>query len=654
MSRRIEVSSGCARRCTSCVACRPDQPDTAIDAARALAGVDELVLGGGDATRWPHLHQLLEENLARPRPQRLWIEAPAASLTTAVLAGLARRGLHGVRVYIEAAGEQMCRALGVGDGEKAIADAEAAGLVSEARVAVRPRTFRIAAPLAARLRPRTVWLEIVRQDRDAQPSTIPHAAVERLLLASPNLRFASHRLRGAGYLPPCVMPEAWRRDPSIWRSTFDEGCAPNQVLPACAACSLADRCTFSDGGALSDEATSMATPVARQAPMRRIDERPVPEVITSRRGPLPVVCSEPWTTMELSDPDGRVRQCGGNWTEGDRGNIFQDSLIDIWNGPGYQEARRVMAGGQLGDLCRPVCIRLHDGKLHERELRIQQGTPRFVENQLLLAEEMAERREVMRSLPLHMTISPSTYCNYDCIFCDFGRTPRRDMPESVWDELPRFLPTLKTLTLLGGEPLASPRVWHFLRELDTDLYPDVRIDIFTNGALMTDKALRQIRKCSLGEVTVSLNAGTDEIYRQVERGIDLASVMENVDALIRYRSEQPFWFGITLSFIVQSQNAHTMIAFGELAHARNLHIRLVALNVQNFFELNFYRDPEEVVRVIAHVDEFGRWAARVRPEWLPQVAAVREAILGEARRRQADELIPLRRRANSMPLKLVR
>ena len=105
---------------------------------------------------------------------------------------------------------------------------------------------------------------------------------------------------------------------------------------------------------------------------------------------------------------------------------------------------------------------------------------------------------------------------------------------------------------------------------------------------------------------------------------------------------------------MQSDSAHTLIPFGELAHRRNLHIRLVALNVQNFFELNFYRNPEEVTRVVGHVDAFGEWARRVRPEWLPQVSAVRAAIVGEAARRQGEELIQLRRGEHSMPLRLVR
>jgi molybdenum cofactor biosynthesis enzyme MoaA len=291
-----------------------------------------------------------------------------------------------------------------------------------------------------------------------------------------------------------------------------------------------------------------------------------------------------------------------------------------------------MGRATLTDLCHPICTRLYDGVLHEKKLRIQEGSEPFVRNQLLLAEEMAERQDILTALPLHLTLFPSSYCNYNCVFCEYGRAPRVDMPDRVWDELPLFLPALKTLTLLGGEPFASPRVWEFLRTFDETRYPDVRVDIFTNGALITEKALQKIRSACLGEITISLNAGTGEVYDSLERGTaTLEQVVANVDALMRFRDRYPWWFGITLSMIVMRENAHTLIPFGQLALERNLHIRLVGLNIKNFPELDFYRDAEAVKRVVGHVDEFIDWAQRVgRADYVRQGRNAREAVLGEA------------------------
>jgi MoaA/NifB/PqqE/SkfB family radical SAM enzyme len=511
-------------------------------------------------------------------------------------------------VQIEAAGAAMARALRVGDGEDAIARAEAAGLRTAARLCVRPRTFGIVAPLAERLRPREVVLEIARQDFVGPPQPIPAHAVDKVLRAADNVVFAAHRLRGAGYLPPCVLPEAWTARPAIWQKTFGPQQAPNTLLRACATCALADRCQFDDAGA--------------------------PEVI----------CTTPWTTMEIVDPNGRVRQCCSTWTSGDRGNVHASSLAGVWNGDGYRAARRVMSGGSTEALCNPICSRLHDHRYAERRFEIQRGSPRFVENQLLLAEDIAERREVVRGRPLYLAVCPSTYCNYDCIMCDYGRTRRRDLPDAIWDELPEYLPTLRQLTLLGGEPLANPHTWKFLRAFDAESYPDASLDLVTNGSLLTEAALAQIPRAALGDVTISLNAGTPEVYEAVQRGVSLDAVLANVDALMRYRAARPWWFGITLAFVVQPASAHTLLEFGAIAHARGLRVRLTALNPAHHDDLDFYRDPDAVARVLEHIDRFCAFAERARPEWLDEARAVRRALVEESAARQSHPAVAVRPR----------
>ena len=648
MDKRLVVSASCATRCPSCTGCHPDAPEATLDQARALGEASDLFLGGGDATRWPHLATLLAENAARPTPQRIWIEAPASSFTTAVLGALASGKAHGIRVLIEGVGEKMTRLMRVGDGEKVIADAESRGLATEVRLAVRPKTFPIIVPLARRLRPRRVWLEIIRQDWSGPAVTMPALPIDQTMLTSPNVEFAAHRLSHTGYLPPCVLAKTWSVRSGAWRATLGERPTPNRALPICDVCALNRRCQWNDAGALSDEARAEAKPIANLRERRRATELPVPEIIVKRRPETEVVCVTPWTTIEIVDPDGKARQCCSTWTAGDRGVVLGSSMLEVWNGPGYQEARRTMASASLDDLCMPICSRLHDRKFEEKRFKIQSGSDVFVKNQILLADEIAQRREILAALPLRLAICPSTYCNYNCIMCDHGRSPRRDLPESIWEELPRFLPTLQSLTLLGGEPLANPHTWQFLRSFDVEKYPDASLDLVTNGSLLNEHALKHIQKCALGDVIISFNAGTAEAYERVQRGIQLEQVLKNVDALIRFRESRPWWFGITLSFVIQPAAAHTLIAFGEIAHARNLRIRLMALNPENHEGLDFYEDPDEVARVLEHVDRFIAWVTEVRPEWLPEVLAARTAVVGEAASRTARPaaLVTLRRSAS--------
>lgn len=639
---RLAVMPRCATPCAACDACAPDGRAASLDEARRLLDRREILLGGGDATQWPALAPFLAEARALPEPPRVWIEAPAASLSPERLRALRAAGVHGVLVQIEGVGEKLLRAMRAGDGERAIADAEAAGLETQARVIARPATFPMIGPLAQRLAPRTVWLELVRSDWGKDPIPMFAGPISRLLLACPNVCFSGHRSVERGYLPPCALPAVWAARPTAFRTTLRDGDTAegpaNDALPACGSCALRTRCRFSDRGALpaggvaggeAPELEPIRDPILPWTRMRTTQQQVPAAIVARRRGPE-VICTTPWTTMEVVDPDGFVRQCCSTWTVGTRGNVHDASLGAIWNGPGYQLARRQMIGADHGALCQPICSRLHDRKDDEAAFRIQTGSEAFVSNQLLIAEDVAERREIVRSKPLRLAICPSTYCNYDCIMCDLGRTPRRELPESIWEELPELLPTLQTLTMLGGEPLANPSTMRFLREFDVAKYPDCAIDFVTNGSLLTESVLARMTRCTLGDVTISLNAGTPEVYERVQRGIAMSRVLENLDALIRFRGGHHRWFGITVSFVVQPASSHTMIAFGELAHARNLRIRLMALNPENHEGLDFYPDGEAVAKVLRDVDAFEEWARRVRPEWLREIRGARAAVAAEA------------------------
>lgn len=635
--RRITVVFGCATPCPSCIACSRMGQEPTVDALLADEA-PSLVLGGGDATRYRGLGELLQRNRSAAKPKELWLEAPAKALDGPTLERLHQAGLHGVVVQIEAMGEAMCKALKVGDGEQVIAAAEALGLATQARLCVRPKTFPIMAPLAKRLAPRTVWLELVRQDWGHEEREMPTAAIETALLALPNLQPSSFRLKGRGYLPPCVLPLARERRPTLFRHALRERGQTNTALPACAECALRTQCDWNDPGALDEHARSVLRPVAKgelQPERRFFENQAVPAAIVAKRRAPEIICTTPWTTMEVVDPDGRTRQCCSTWTVGDRGSAQTHSLAELWNGPGYRDARRVMAGEKVDSLCNTICSRLYDRRFSESTFRIQSGSKVFVENQLLLAEDMAERREVTRGKPLFLAICPSTYCNYNCIMCDHGRSPRRELPERIFDELPALFPTLRNLTLLGGEPLANPRVMQLLREFDVEQFPDMAIDLVTNGSLLTAKALKHMTRCTLGDVTISVNAGTPEVYERVQRGVPMARLIENLDALIEFRRTHHRWFGITLSFVLQPASAHTVLEFAQIAHERNLRIRLMAMNPENHEGLDFYIEPERVEGVLHHAAQLVAFCERNRPEWLGEARAGLSAVKEEAARRRA-------------------
>lgn len=635
---RVEVTGVCQPPCPSCVACHHRPPASLADVER-LNQRETLILGGGDATTWPHLHEFLRRNAQAATPQQIWIEAPARALSASRLAALQQSGVRGVRIQIEAAGDKACAALRVGNGERVLAEAERLGLATRVLMCVRPKTFASLFGLAKRLAPRAVEIELVRQNWGAEPIPIYPDVLERALREVNNVKFSATRMADRGYLPPCALPKIWDSVPTVWRGVLRKHGGGNTTLRACGACVLATHCQWTDAGALPDP--NAAQPIQGDAEpwlRRGATEQPVAAHIIAKRPRQEVICTTPWTTMEVIDPNGKVTQCCADWTVGARGNLNSASLAEVWNGPGYQMARRVMSGTELSPLCKTICARLYDKKFAESELRIFSGSPRFVDNQLQMAEDIAERREVMRAKPLYLSLCPSTYCNYDCIMCVYGRTPRRDLPETIWEEIPEYLPTLRSLTLLGGEPLANPKTMELLRNFDVEKHPDAVIDIVTNGALLTEKTLSYLQRCTFGSLMISLNAGTPEVYERVQRGLTLAAVLDNLDALIRFRAAHHRWFGIALSFVAQPAAIDSLLDFAEIARTRNLPVRVMALNTEQVPELDFYLDDDQVAHVVARLDEFIAYCRRLREDWLPEALSARDAVLQEAAARKSRSL----------------
>ena len=121
-----------------------------------------------------------------------------------------------------------------------------------------------------------------------------------------------------------------------------------------------------------------------------------------------------------------------------------------------------------------------------------------------------EVRRRPRTLYLEVTMR----CNAHCDFCGYWQAPR---PPELPDYAPvvrRFRPLAVVLT--GGEPLVRrdlETVVQGIRGTDDLVY----IALITNGALLTVERARELRRCGLDAISISLNhAG---IEQDGERGI---------------------------------------------------------------------------------------------------------------------------------------
>ncbi len=234
--------------------------------------------------------------------------------------------------------------------------------------------------------------------------------------------------------------------------------------------------------------------------------------------------------------------------------------------------------------------------------------------------EAAMGRTRIASLPLSMGIGVTTICNADCIFC--LRESVKTKSHQTLDNLKRLLdPVIDTLQEVGlegnGEVLTNKDFlpfFHYLRDHGVDCY------LITNGILLNAEVVEVLLSRGLREVTISLNAMTPAIYREIMRIDGCAAAKTNVEKLVELRNQRgTVRPRITLSMVVLNKNLADLPPF--LEFARRLQVDQVAVrpltglreNMEQNFDIcatsmeeyqGLHLTPEQNEEVIRQLDEF--------------------------------------------------
>lgn len=115
-----------------------------------------------------------------------------------------------------------------------------------------------------------------------------------------------------------------------------------------------------------------------------------------------------------------------------------------------------------------------------------------------------------------------------------------------------------------GEPLASKLYIGFLQNYDPVSFPEMRIQIVTNGLLLTPEMWNALSSChsAIVNVCISVDAATGKTY-QMNRGGDFNALMKNLEFIASLRKEQAIK-EFVMDFVVQTNNYTEMTSFVEL------------------------------------------------------------------------------------------
>ncbi|MCR9204448.1 MAG: hypothetical protein NXH75_07725, partial [Halobacteriovoraceae bacterium] len=173
--------------------------------------------------------------------------------------------------------------------------------------------------------------------------------------------------------------------------------------------------------------------------------------------------------------------------------------------------------------------------------------------------------------PKIVYFSEDRTCNLACPSC---RTDYVSLGSDVLEHLKatregfltELLKDVESLNICSsGDPFSSKIYRDFLFEFDGRKRPQLKINLNTNGVLLTSEVFQKMEKIhsNLGNIFVSLDASRDQTYQIVRKGGDWDKVIENIKVLVKMREAGKFDH-LQLDFVVQDHNFREMPEFVQL------------------------------------------------------------------------------------------
>lgn len=259
-------------------------------------------------------------------------------------------------------------------------------------------------------------------------------------------------------------------------------------------------------------------------------------------------CSIPFNAIQI-DNDGDVQLCDCQlhmpYTIG---NIFKNSLQEIWNNHEADQVRQSVADGNF-TYCSWACSKLH--RLNSRPALLPQ----------------------VRNFPKTIKIDLDLSCNLKCASCREHVIIEKNSEKiqkqiELFEEIKQWAlnnpgESVTVMPMTSGEIFASHSGLKFLESLIDYPHGNLRIQLTTNGTLITKntKTLERIHHL-LSKIDVSIDAATPDTYRVV-RGGDWNALIDGLDFFRVLK--KPLFF----KYVVQKNNWHEIADFAELAKKYN-------------------------------------------------------------------------------------
>lgn len=261
-------------------------------------------------------------------------------------------------------------------------------------------------------------------------------------------------------------------------------------------------------------------------------------------------CSQPFFNAEIYE-NGDVYNCCPHFQKYiPLGNIFNQPFDEIWNGKRAKEIRQSLLNGDFS-VCDSMCVNGKDEQISQ-DCKIE-----------------------MEQYPKFFAVSSDNICNVKCRFCRENHPKSGISDEEFISKIDScFLPIMKNAEFIrfgcSGEPFASLKEKELIKRI-TETYPNIKIQIFTNGILGNEETLKKYNIYGkIDSITVSIHAATKETYEKIVRGGNFDKLTKNLELYSNLKSKN-LLNSLDFVFVVYAENYTEIPAFVEFAKKYNAH-----------------------------------------------------------------------------------
>jgi MoaA/NifB/PqqE/SkfB family radical SAM enzyme len=271
----------------------------------------------------------------------------------------------------------------------------------------------------------------------------------------------------------------------------------------------------------------------------------------------PYLCHAPFNNMYFN-VHGQVAPC---WlTLQNSENIRNKSISEIWHGEWFTKIRNSIRSKSLDDTCSTCAENIRMG------------------NYISVLAKLYDLPHELTEYPSEMEFELSNICNLECVMCkgDLSsaiREKREKLPpietpygDSFVEQLKEFLPYLKEVKFLGGEPFLIPvyyKIWDAIIEVN----PNIKITVTTNGTVWNNRVQRILESLHCN-IIMSIDSFSKDTYQRIRIGASYQRVIENFERFREYCTSNKTYMGISINPL--RKNWEELGAYTDFCNTKNV------------------------------------------------------------------------------------